>query len=231
MIVNRHIATQSPYNGLSPNVLNVPAQWVGYPAASASNNVRTTANWLSSSANAISKSIAAGTQPQTPRPVQILLSPNTASSSVSLYSSGSIILYGKDIKGSSASESYAISAFNSVSDPTQGTVNWASIQSISFHGVAFATDQSSAASAVSIYIGQAAKIGLPFNLLSSDGVLAVHIGSAGLSTWSGATSSDNGYTITTGDYRVNGIAAAWNVASLAVVDYVNLGFRAPTGSY
>lgn len=226
-IVNQHIETKPPYNGLSPNVLNVPAQYVAFPAVSASSGVYSTANHLTATNNLNNGTVAPGTQPNVARNIVVLLSPNTGSAS--LYSGGSIVVVGKDYFGSTRSEAFPVTALNAVSAPRLGSVNFASLDAISFRSVGLHTGSSSAASAVSVYVGYGQKIGLPINLILTNGVHAVHVGSAQFLTSAGASSSQNNYTVCTGAPHVNGVIVNGNLnaASAFQVGYVNLGSRMP----
>lgn len=228
-IVSRHIATDSPYNGLCPNVLNVPHQTVMNAKASASNAVFTTQNIFTSATKNIS--FAPGTQPDYARNVVAVVVPNTASSS--LYSVGSVIIYGRDLYGSTRSESFALTALNTVSSGLRGSVNFASLDSVSYTNVQLHTNSSSAGSAVSAYVGVGQKLGLPISLISTDAVFNVVLGTAEQRTSSGANSTNNQYTVVTGGYEVNGISlsSAYASGTLLQVGYANLGFRAPVGSY
>lgn len=227
-IGNRHVLTQSPFNGLTPNVVNIPAQWGGYPKASASNVVYTTANHFTSTVNSMNYSVAAGTQPDYARNLCVKFVPNTGSAG--LYSAGTVKIYGKDVFGSTRSESFAITgAAGSASAPTYGSVNFANIDSISVHGLVFHTASSSARSDVSFYVGVGQKVGLPVNLKSTNAVYQVVQGTSRMSTYSGATSTNNQYTVVTGNYHVNGVSlsAVHNSASNLRIDYKNLGWMAP----
>lgn len=229
MIVARHIGTQQPYNGLPPRVLNVPAQYVAQPAVSASAGVYTTANYLT--ASQVNATVAPGTQMNEARNVVVLLSPNTGSAS--LYSAGSIVVYGKDYWGSTRSEAFAVTALNAVSAALAGSVNFASLDSISFASVRLHSGSSSAGSAVSAYVGYGQKVGLPSDIVSTNAVHAVHIGSACFLTSSGASSSANQYTISTGPYWNNGVIVNGNLnaASVMRVGYAAIGQRLAVGSY
>lgn len=230
-IVSRHIDTTPPYHGLPPGVLNVPAHWAGFPKASASNAVYTTANHFTATNNTINVSMAAGTQVDYPRNVVAKFVPNTASAG--LYSAGTLLFYGRDLYGSTRSESFAITAMGTASAPDVGSVNFAQLDSISVAGLQFHTGSSSARSAVSFYAGVGQKIGLPVSFLSTDAVFRVVQGTSNMNTFSGATSSNNQWTAVTGDYYQGGvnISAAHNSQSLLQIEYKNLGWQAPVGSY
>lgn len=231
-IVGRHIDTTPPYNGLAPGVLNVPGQWVGFPKASASNAVFTTGNQFTSGVNSMGYSFAPGTNPDYPRNLAVKFVPNTASAG--LYSAGTVVIYGKDLYGSTRSESFPITgAVGSASAPTYGSVNFADVGTISVAGLVFHTASSSARSAASFYVGVGQKVGLPVSFFSTDGVFQVVQGTSRMSTYSGATSSNNQWTLATGDYYINGVSlsAVHNSASQLAVGYKNLGWMAPVGSY
>ena len=231
MIVNQDIGTQEPYNGLSPWVLNVPAQWVGFPKASASNVVFTTANHFTSAVNSMGYSFAPGTNVDVPRNAVVMLAPNTGSAG--LYSAGTVELYGRDLYGSTRSESFGVTALNSVSDPTKGSVNFALLDTISVRGLVFHTASSSARSAVSFRVGVGQKIGLPIPLASTNAVYQVVQGTSVQLTSSGANSTNNQYTAVTGDYYVGGLSLspAHNSASQLQIGYKLLGWMVPFGSY
>lgn len=234
MIVNRHIATIDPYNGLSPDVLNVPAQWVGFPKASASNAVYTTANHFTATNNSIGVSMAPGTQPDYARNVVAKFVPNTASAG--LYSAGTLVFHGRDVMGSSRSESFAITAMGSVSAPNAGSINFAKIDSISVTGLRFHTASSSARSDVSLIVGVGQKLGMPISFASTNAIFAVVQGTVQQLQYDGTAStasSNNQWTAVTGDYHIGGLSlsAAHNSASMLQVGYKNLGRQAPTGSY
>lgn len=226
-IIGRHIETAPPYNGLPPRVLNLPCEMAFFPKASASNAVWTTANHFTATNNNNNVSVAPATQPDYARNVVLLISPNTASSS--LYSAGTVQFYGRDVFGSTRSESFALTAMNTNSSPTTGSINFASLDSISFVSLKYHTASSSAASAVSFYAGVGQKLGLPVALQSSDAVYKVVLGTAEQRTSSGANSTNNLYTVVTGDYHVGGIKAsnAYASNSLLQIGYNNLGFRGP----
>jgi hypothetical protein len=231
MIVNRHIATQEPYNGLSPNVLNVPVQWVGSPKASGTASVFTTAAQFTSTVNSMGYSFAPGTNVDVPRNAVVLLSPNTGSAG--LYSAGTVELHGRDIYGNARSESFGVTALNSASDPGVGSVNFAILDTISVRGLVFHTASSSARSAVTFRVGLGQKIGLPVPLVSTNGVYRVVQGAVVQLTFAGATSSNNEYTIVTGDYYLGGVSLsdAHNAASLLQIEYNMAGRLVPFGGY
>jgi hypothetical protein len=232
MIVNRHIGTSEPHNGLSPWVLNTPQQYEVLPKASVSNAVYTTANHFTSTVNSMAYSMAAGTQPDYPRNVVVNLKPNTGS--VSLYSAGTIYVYGRDVFGSTRSESFAATgAAGSASDAVKGSVNFLRIDTISVNGLKFAAASSSARSDVSFYVGLGNKIGLPVPLISANGVYQVYLGTSVMDTSSGTKSTLNQYTAITGDYYVGGVSISTTLGSGTElrVEYKNLGYLAPYGSY
>ena len=229
-IIARHIETNAPFYGLPSNALNAPAQYVNFAKASASNAVHTTANFVTGTSNLYNTSFAPGTNVDVARNALAYLAPNTGSAG--LYSAGTLVAFGKDIYGYTRSESFAVTALNSVSDPTKGVVNFASLDSLSVSGLIFHTASSSARSAVSMLWGVGQKLGLPVSLISSDGVFDVHFGTTPLLTSSGASSTNNQYVVVTGDYTVNGLSntAAYASGSLLQVGYMHLGYRAPFAS-
>jgi hypothetical protein len=224
MIVNGHIATQDPYNGLGPHVLNVPAQWVGYPKVSASGGVVTKTQRTQGS------SVAAGTQPDFARNLNVVITPTQSSGGVT---GGGITVYGKDVFGSTRSETFGSLAMTSAVG-LSGSINFAHIDTVSML-LSFHSDTSSAASDVAVVVGVGPKLGLPVSLASSDAVFGVRLGATGapLSTYSGATSTNNQWSVTTGAYFCNGVAVSggFSSASLAVINYNVMGWRAPVGSY
>lgn len=217
-IVNRHIAQHPPHYGLSPFVVNIPQVWVGHPGIASSNNVATKTQQTGGS------SIAAGTAIDYPRNVVVYITPSASSAGVS---GGGVTIYGKDAYGSTRSETFnSLAASSSVGQ--SGSVNFAKIDTISMK-LTFHVSTSSAASDYAVVVGRGNKLGLPVSLRSSDAVFDVHLGTLGYSTYSGATSSDNQYTVVTGDYWNNGvqISNGYSSASLAQIAYNNLGYRAP----
>jgi hypothetical protein len=206
-IVGRQVETGDPWGGLPPRVHNVPAQWVGFPVASATNNVYTTANHFTSTQTAgTSYSMAPGTNLDYARNVQVMFVPNTASAG--LYSKGTLLLYGVGYYGATISESKAISDIASVSTPWQGSVNFQNLKTISISGLQFHSASSSARSDVTFRVGMGAKIGLPVYFQSSDGaVMHAYIGTAYQSTVTAtASTSNNQYTVVTGPYSVGGVS-------------------------
>lgn len=227
----RHVLTSPPYNGLPPNVLNLPSEIVLSAKASVSNGVWTTQNYLTSAVNTMSYSVAPATQIDYARNVAVRISPNTASSGTAagagLYAAGSIAFYGRDVFGSTRSEAFALTSLNQVTGTVLGSINFASLDSIYFTNVQFHTASSSARSDVSIYVGVGPKLGLPVLIRSSDAVYKAHIGTLQQLTSSGASSSNNQYAITTGEYHVNGISftSAHATNTPVQIGYNNLGFR------
>lgn len=218
MIVNRHVGTYSPHNGLSPNVLNVPAQYGVYAGIASSDNVVTKTQRTQGS------SVAAGTQLDYPRNLQVIITPTQSSAGIS--AGGKITVYGRDMYGYTMSETYGTSAASNATG-VSGTLNFAKVDTVSML-LSFHSDTSSAASAYAVLVGRGNKIGLPISIRSSDAVFDVALYTSKKLSYSGATSSDNAYTVCTGDYFRNGvIIAAVSSASLFQVGYLNLGFRAP----
>lgn len=212
-IVGRQVETADPWGGLPPRVHDVPAVWVGFPAASASNNVYTTANYFTSTATAgAAYSFAPGTQIDYARNVNIRFSPNTASTA--LYSAGTVSLIGLDYYGKAVSETIAVSSIVSASSPYTGSVNFQRLQTISA-SIQFHSGSSSARSDVSLYIGQGQKLGLPVYLQSTAGaVQAVYLGTAQQTTLTATSAtSNNQFTVVTGAYSVGGISLSSAYAS------------------
>jgi hypothetical protein len=217
MIHNARIGTYSPHNGLSPNVLNVPAFWHGYPGIASSDNVATKTQRTQGS------SIAAGTAIDYPRNLQVVITPTQSSAGIS--AGGKITVFGRDVYGSTISESFGTSAASNASG-VSGAINFAKVDTISML-LSFHSDTSSAASAYAVLVGRGNKIGLPVSIRSTDAVFFVALGTSVKSTYSGATSSDNAWTVSTGDYFRNGVCAVASSASHLQIGYLNLGFRAP----
>jgi len=222
MIVNRHIATQEPYNGLSPNVLNVPAQWIGFPKASASGAIVTKTQQTAGS------SVAAGTQPDYARNLNVVITPTASSDGVT---GGGVTVWGRDVFGSTRSETFGSLAATAAAG-LNGSVNFDKVDTVSMK-LSFLSGTSSAASAFAVVVGVGGKIGLPVNLLSSDGIYDVHLGTLRQSTFAGSDSSNNHYAVTTGDYYANGVqlTGVWASGSMVQIGYNNLGRRAYVGSY
>lgn len=224
-IIDRHVETKGPYFGLSPKVLNAPAEWVGWPKASASNAVFTTSNHFTSSAN--NSSFAPGTQPDVARNVVVRLTPSTGSAA--LYNSGTVILYGKDCFGSTRAESFAATALNTISAGINGSVNFQQLQTISVSNLQLHTNSSSAGSNVSLHVGVGQVIGIPVQFLSTDAIQAVRFGTAPQFQFDGASSSNNQWTAVTGPYYKAGISLSSAYASGTVLQvfYKLLGHNKP----
>lgn len=221
-IVNRHVLTSPPHNGLSPNVINIPAQWVGYPKASASGAVVTKTQQTAGS------SVAVGTQVDYPRNLNVVITPTASSAGVT---GGGITVWGLDLFGSTRSETFN-SLAATVAAGQNGSINFRQVDTVSMK-LSFLAATSSAASAFAVVVGIGQKIGLPVSLASTDAVFEVIQGTSRMSTYSGATSSNNQWTVVTGDYHVNGVSqsAALNSGSHMQIGYKNLGWMAPVGSY
>lgn len=216
MIVNRHIGTADPNNGLSPGVLNVPAYYYAYAGIASSNNVATKTQQTQGS------SIAAGTQIDYPRNLQVIITPTQSSAGIS--AGGVVSVWGQDALGQTRLETFGTSAASNASG-VSGSVNFASVQTISML-LSFHSDTSSAASAYAVLIGRGNKIGLPVSIRSTNAVFDVGLYTLKKLTSSGANSTNNEYTVCTGDYWKNGVCAVASSASLFQVGYLNLGFRA-----
>lgn len=216
MIVNHHIGTNDPHNGLSPNVLNVPLQYQGYP------RVAHTSGIASKTQRTQGSSIAAGTQIDYPRNVQVVMAPTNSSGG---YTGGGVTIYGRDFMDVTRSEAFGTGIKSHASGLT-GSINFAKIDTISML-LSFHSDTSSAASDFSVYVGQGGKIGLPVRINSTNAVYAVNLYTLQYSTYSSDTSSNNQWTVHTGDYWYNGVSiAAVSTASVLEIGYLALGHRA-----
>jgi len=220
-IVDRMIATNPPYGGLSPKVLNVPAQWVGFPKASASAAIVTKTQQTAGSV------VAAGTQPDYARNLNVVITPTASSAGVT---GGGVTAYGRDVLGSTRSETFGSLAISAAAG-LLGAINFASIQSVSML-LSFLGASSSAASAFAVVVGVGPQIGLPIHVRSTNAIFGVHLGTAKQRTSAGASSSNNLYTAVTGDYYKGGLklSNALNSGSLLQVGYMNAGHlpAAPT---
>lgn len=217
-IVNRHIATNDPYVGLGPNVLNVPMLWAGYPAAAASNNV------ASKTQRTQGSSMAPGTQIDYPRNVVVYITPSVSSAGVT---GGGVTVFGRDAYGSYRSETFnSLAATSSVGQ--SGSVNFAKVDTVSML-LSIHSDTSSAASAYAVYVGGGNKLGLPVALYSTNAVLQIHQGTTEQLVYSGSAhssaSSNNQWTVVTGDYWVGGVklSNAHNSGSLLHIRYMANG--------
>jgi hypothetical protein len=231
MIVNRHIGTKDPYNGLSPNVLNIPAQWVGYPKAAALGVICTFTK------AAAGGSSASATNIDYPRNVNVLISPTASASGVT---GGGVTIYGRDMYNSTRSESFAGTDAISASGGSAGSINFARVDTVSVKLSFYSssdTDYTASATDFTVSVGVGSKIGLPVSIASTDAIFGVRIGAddatTPLSTYSGATSTNNQWSASTGDYYINGfkVTNGFDSRSMVIVDYKMLGWRAPVGSY
>lgn len=218
MTINRHVRTDSPHNGLGALALNLPQQWIGYPKISASGAIVTKTQQTAGS------SVAAGTQPDYARNVNVVITPTASSAAVT---GGGISVYGKDLFGKTRSESFGSLAI-SAAGGLNGSVNFASIDTVSML-LSFISASSSAASAFAAVVGVGPKLGLPVELISTDAVHAVHLGTAPYQTYSGATSTDNQWSVSSGPYHYNGVmlSGGFSSALLAQIDYNVLGRSVP----
>lgn len=215
---DRHIRTNPPYNGLSPTVLNLPQQWIGYPKVAASNAVVTKTQQTAGS------SVAAGTQPDYARNLAVFITPTASSDGVT---AGGVSIYGKDAFGNARTETFAGSSAILGTAGQTGSVNFASIDTVSMK-LSFLSASSSAASAFAVVVGVGNKLGLPVELRSSNGVIDVRRGTVQLLSSAGASSTDNQYTVVTGDYYLNGVqvSAGYSSALLAQINYYAMGCAA-----
>lgn len=213
-VINRHVRTDGPHNGLAPHVLNLPSQVVLYPKASATNNVYTKTQQTAGSSD------AAGTQVDYPRNLNVVITPTASSDGVT---GGGVSIYGRDIYGKTISETFNSLAISGAAGQS-GSVNFARIDTIS-QQLVFLTATSSAASAFAVVVGVGQKLGLPIEIRSTNAAYQVHLGTAQQLTYAGAASTDNAYTCVTGQYTVGGIqlSSAYSTNSLLQVCYNNLG--------
>jgi len=265
-IVDRHIDTRnytgSAPGGLSPYVHNVMAHWAGFPAASASNNVKTTAisaSALSTSQSSTtttgagstvttlvqtttwgnrSMSFATATAQDYPRAVVVALGGTASSASIT---GGALYVYGADVFGSTRSTSYAATALRSTGVVAALSVNFAVINTLSAEfaivthtkagtttsasdGASTTNSAGSAALQYTISVGQGQKLGvIPQSIRSSNAAVPLAwVGTAVQSTWSQtASTSNNQYTVVTGDYYLGGISfsSAYSSNSLLQIYY------------
>lgn len=219
-VIDRHIQTVDGYYGLSPHVLNVPAQFVGFVKASASGAIVTKTQQTAGS------SVAAGTQPDYARNLNVVITPTASSAGVT---GGGVTVWGRDIFGSTRSETFNSLAASAAAGQS-GSVNFLSIQTVSMK-LSFLSATSSAASAFAVVVGVGQQVGLPVQMRSTNGVFAVHLGTAAQRTSSGASSSNNQWTVIPGDYWNGGIklSNALNSGSLLQIGYYNMGaeFKRP----
>lgn len=207
--------------GIPPNVLNLPVSWVGFPKASAHSAVVTKTQQTAGS------SVAPGTDVDYPRNLVVIITPTASSAGVT---GGGVTVYGRDIYGSTRSETFnSLAASSSVGQT--GSLNFAKVDTISMQ-LSFLAATSSAASDFAVNVGVGQKLGLPVHLRSSDAIFAVHLGTLQKSSYSGATSTNNQWSVSTGDYLVNGLRLSDVYASGSAlhIGYFALGFRAPRPS-
>ncbi len=192
---DRHIRTNPPFNGLSPEVLNMPMQWVGAVKASLSGAIVTKTQQTAGS------SVAAGTQPDYARNLNVVITPTASSVGVT---GGGVSIWGRDVFGNTRSETYNSLAISSAAGQ-DGVINFASIDTISM-SLSFLAATSTAASAFAVHVGVGQKIGLPINIRSTNAVYALYLGTSKQRISYGASSTNNLFTVVTGDYYVNGIS-------------------------
>jgi hypothetical protein len=163
---------------LAPSALKeLKVAFIGYPAAAASNNIKTTAN--------LTATVAAATQPDVARNLRYQMS--AASSAV--VAGGAVVVYGLDIQGNTRSESVAYTKLAAtgtagvIGTKCFGQINTISISSPSFE--TSDTDLSAQSSALSLYIGQNERLGLPIFIKQSD------------YTWNSSTTNSTGGQATT----------------------------------
>jgi hypothetical protein len=216
--INRHVRTDGPHHGLGPYVLNLPVFYQVYPKASNTNNVYTKTQQTAGSSD------AAGTDVDYPRNLNVVITPTASSAGVT---GGGVSIYGRDIFGRTLLETFNSLAISAAAGQS-GSLNFARIDTIS-QSLSFLAATSSAASAFAVNVGVGPKLGLPFEIRSTNPVFQVHIGTAAQRTSAGASSTDNQYTCVTGAYSVGGIrfSSAFSTNSLFQVGYNVLGRSAP----
>ena len=207
-IIDRHIQTADGYYGLSPFALNVPAQWVGLPKASVSAAVVTKTQATAGS------SVAAGTQPDYARNLNVVITPTASSAGVT---GGGVTIYGKDVFGSTRSETFNSLAI-SASAGQNGSVNFASVDTVSMQ-LQFLAATSSAASAFAVVVGVGQKIGLPVSIRETNAIHEAYQGTARFTDC----------TAVKGDYWNGGYSqsAVHGSGSMLRVDYLMRGSSAP----
>jgi hypothetical protein len=194
-IVDREIATNPPYQGLGPPVLNLLDVFV-VSAKVSSNAAVFTSQTMASTINV---STAAGTQPDYARNLAYQLSLTNGTASSAMISGGTVAVYGLNIAGQTVSESKAFTALATASVPVTGSVAFMSINSISLINFSLATASSTASNSVSFSVGVGNMLGLPQPVRSSTAVPYVFIGTS-IQTTVSATSatSNNLFTVVTG---------------------------------
>lgn len=171
----------------------VVTQILGQHKVSASNAVYTKDSLYS--ASSVNSTAAPGTAVDFPRNVVVRLTPSTGSSG--LYSGGSIVIVGSDIAGAAASEAFAVTALNTISQGIAGSVCFASIGTISHSNVTVHTASSSASNALSLHIGVGNIVALP-NSASGTGAVAY--------AWIGTAAQPGSFTVQTGAVPVAGVS-------------------------
>lgn len=217
-IVDRHILTNVPNPGLSPYVLNVPAFWAGFPKASASGAIVTKTQQTAGS------SVAAGTQPDYARNLNVVITPTASSVGVT---GGGVTAYGRDVFGSTRSETFNSLAISHAAGQN-GSVNFASIDSVSMQ-LQYLSATSSAASAFAVVVGVGQKLGLPISIRETDAIYGIHQGTSRNSWWAATSvSSNNEWTAVKGDYWNGGVSMSnvYASGSLHQIHYLNRGMSA-----
>lgn len=220
-IQDKHIDQTNPTvagessGGLHPSVLN--AMWVsplGFHKASAIAAVLTKQTFVST----VNATSAVGTDVDFPRNLayQFVLTNGTASSA--MISGGTIYALGTDIRGSATSESILAAQLASSSIPQQGSIMWGSVGTISFSNVSLHTSASSASNSVSFSVGVGNVVGMPQAIRSSNAVVNLFWGTSKMLTQSGASSTNNQYTMVTGAFGVAGISISTTLATASLVN-------------
>jgi hypothetical protein len=220
-IQDRHVDQTNPTvageqsGGLHPSVLNVMnAAALGFYKASAIAGVFTKQT-LSSTMNASS---AVGTDVDFPRNAayQFVLTNGTASSA--MISGGTFLLLGTDIRGSATTETINMAQLASSSLPQQGTVIWGSVGTVSFSNFSLHTSASTASNSVSFSVGVGNVVGMPQAVRSTNAVVNLFWGTSKMLTQSGASSTNNQYTVVTGPFGAAGISISTTLTTASLLN-------------
>lgn len=177
VLIKRHVSPE----GLDVRAISkLDSPVLGYPAQSASNNIKTTANPGTGT-------LAAGTQPDMARNLYYQMS--AASSAV--VTGGSLVVKGLDIQGQARTETIALTKLAAtVTNGVEGSCCFEQIQTIQVSSPSYltATSISAQSSAISYYLGQHLRLGLPVFIKQADYTLSWNtINSAGAQTTSSAS--------------------------------------------
>lgn len=197
-IVDRHIDP----GGLSPAVLNVLDKWVVSAKASAAAGVKTYASAFS--AATLNSTVAPGTQIDYARNLLYQISVVGGTDSTAIISGGTCVVIGTDIRGSSISESVALTQMVSGTVPVEGSAMFASVATISWSNVSLHTGSSSNSSCVSASVGVGNIIGLPQSVKYTNAVPMA---------WIGTARQDGSFTVKTGDFISAGVSFSNAVAT------------------